>query len=130
MAKKETKEVDLANLLADSLNKQSKDQMVAYFLDGTDAPTNVEGWISTGAAMLDVAILGRIGQTVRMNRKRGRGSFLLQMPALTRTDRNGRVIEYAYAAAHCATEFTSLLDGTAEYRYNAQGRLERETGSQ
>ena len=28
------------------LNKQSKDQKVAFFLDSDDVPTNVEGWIS------------------------------------------------------------------------------------
>ena len=30
---KATKEVDLAEVLAESLNKQSKDQKVAFFLD-------------------------------------------------------------------------------------------------
>ena len=53
------KELDLADILAESLNKQSKDQKVAYFLDSDEAPTNVEGWISTGAAMLGVAISNR-----------------------------------------------------------------------
>ena len=54
-----TKEVDLAEVLAESLNKQSKDQRVAFFLDEDGAPTNVDGWISTGASMLDVAISNR-----------------------------------------------------------------------
>ena len=39
------KELDLADILADSLNKQAKDQKVAFFLDSDEAPTNVEGWI-------------------------------------------------------------------------------------
>ena len=56
---KATKEVDLAEVLADSLNKQAKDQKVAFFLDNNDSPTNVEGWVSTGASMLDVAISNR-----------------------------------------------------------------------
>ena len=42
---KATKEVDLAEVLADSLNKQSKDQKVAFFLDNNDSTTNVEGWV-------------------------------------------------------------------------------------
>ena len=42
MAKKQ--ELDLADILADELNKQSKDQKVAFFLDGDEAPTNVDGW--------------------------------------------------------------------------------------
>jgi len=56
---KATKEVDLAEVLADSLNKQAKDQKVAFFLDNNDSPTNVEGWVSTGASMLYVAISNR-----------------------------------------------------------------------
>lgn len=58
MAKK-SKEEDLASVLAGELNKLSKDQKVAFFLDGDDAPTNVGGWVSTGCAMLDVAISNR-----------------------------------------------------------------------
>ena len=58
MAKRED---DLASLLADSLNKQNKDGKIAYFLDddSSDAPTNVKDWLSTGNAMLDVAISNR-----------------------------------------------------------------------
>jgi len=57
MAKK--KEMDLAAELASELNKTNKDQKVAFFLGEDDAPTNVDGWISTGCAMLDVAISNR-----------------------------------------------------------------------
>lgn len=53
------KEENLAQLLADSLNKANKDQKVAFFLDSDEAPTNVAGWISTGSSMLDVAISNR-----------------------------------------------------------------------
>ena len=57
--KKAVKELDLADILAGELNKQSKEQKVAFFLDSDEAPTNVEGWVSTGCAMLDVAISNR-----------------------------------------------------------------------
>ena len=53
------KDLDLADILAGELNKTAKDQKVAFFLDSDEAPTNVEGWISTGCAMLDVAISNR-----------------------------------------------------------------------
>lgn len=59
MAKKKEKELDLADILAGELNKQSKDQKVAFFLNDDEAPTNVDGWVSTGCAMLDVAISNR-----------------------------------------------------------------------
>lgn len=57
MAKKV--EVDLASELATALNKTSKDQTVAFFLDSDEAPANIPGWVSTGSAMLDVAISNR-----------------------------------------------------------------------
>ena len=39
---------ELANVLADSLNKQFKDMKVAYFLDGSDTtPTDIKEFIST-----------------------------------------------------------------------------------
>jgi len=56
MAKKRKDEADLASVLAEELNKTTKDQTVAFFLDSDAAPANIPGWISTGAAMLDVAI--------------------------------------------------------------------------
>ena len=59
MAKKKVMELNLADILADELNKQSKDQKVAFFLNDDGAPTNVDGWVSTGCAMLDVAISNR-----------------------------------------------------------------------
>ena len=60
MAKKKAKkELDLADILAGELNKQSKDSKVAFFLNDDEAPTNVDGWISTGCAMLDVAVSNR-----------------------------------------------------------------------
>ena len=48
---------ELANVLADSLNKQFKDMKVAYFLDGSDTtPTDIKEFVSTGSTMLDLAI--------------------------------------------------------------------------
>ncbi len=53
------KEVDLADILVESLNKTAKDQKVAFFLDSDDTPANVVGWVSSGASMLDLAISNR-----------------------------------------------------------------------
>ena len=53
---------DLASVLADNLNKKfkSSNYKVAYFLEGdTDAPSEVNEWISTGSTMLDLAISNR-----------------------------------------------------------------------
>jgi recombination protein RecA len=91
------KEVDLAEVLADSLNKQSKEQKVAYFLDSDEAPTNVEGWISTGAAMLDVAISNRpygglpVGRITEITGLEQSGKSLLAAHLLAETQKLGGV---------------------------------------
>ena len=54
------KKDDLANVIADELNKQFKHQQVAYFLEGDGSnPTDVTDFISTGSTMLDIAISNR-----------------------------------------------------------------------
>jgi recombination protein RecA len=95
MAKKTTKQDDLAELLATSLNKSSKDQKVAFFLDEEGAPTNVEGWISTGAAMLDVAISNRpygglpVGRIIEVTGLEASGKSLLSAHSLAETQKQG-----------------------------------------
>ena len=51
---------DLANILADTLNKKFKNFKVAYFLDGSDStPTDIREFLSTGSSILDLAISNR-----------------------------------------------------------------------
>lgn len=96
MAKK-TKEEDLASALAGELNKLSKDQKVAFFLDGDDAPTNVGGWVSTGCAMLDVAISNRpyggfpVGRITEITGLEQSGKSLLASHVLAETQKKGGV---------------------------------------
>ena len=92
---KATKEVDLAEVLVESLNKQSKDQKVAFFLDNDDAPTNVEGWVSTGASMLDVAISNRpygglpVGRITEITGLEQSGKSLVSAHLLAETQKLG-----------------------------------------
>ena len=96
MAKREE---DLASILADSLNKQNKDGKIAYFLtdEGGDAPTNVKDWISTGNAMLDVAISNRpyggfpVGRICEITGLEQSGKSLLSAHILAETQRKGGV---------------------------------------
>jgi RecA/RadA recombinase len=74
MAKsKKVVEDDFAQLLAETLNKKSKTAQVAHFLSNDGTPANVLGWISTGNAMLDLAISNRpnggfpIGRIIELN---------------------------------------------------------------
>ena len=65
MAKKKevvttSKSDDLANVLAESLNKAYKDEgKVAFFLSEGDDPSLISDWISTGSSLLDLAISNR-----------------------------------------------------------------------
>lgn len=98
MAKsKETNELDLADILAEELNKTSKEQQVAFFLDSDEAPTNVSGWVSTGCSMLDVAISNRpygglpVGRIVEVTGLEQSGKSLLSAHLLAETQKQGGV---------------------------------------
>jgi recombination protein RecA len=90
---------DLAEVLLDSLNKKQKDQKIAFFLDDDSdgAPTNVNGWVSTGAAMLDVAISNRpyggipVGRITELTGLEQSGKSLLSAHILAETQRQGGI---------------------------------------
>jgi recombination protein RecA len=109
------KEVDLAEVLADSLNKQSKEQKVAYFLDSDEAPTNVEGWISSGAAMLDVAISNRpyggfpVGRITEITGLEQSGKSLLAAHALSETQKLGGVAVLIDTETAVSREFLDAI---------------------
>ena len=94
---KATKEIDLAEVLAESLNKQAKDQKIAFFLDNNDSPTNVEGWVSTGASMLDVAISNRpygglpVGRITEVTGLEQSGKSLVSAHLLAETQKLGGI---------------------------------------
>jgi recombination protein RecA len=98
MAKKQE---DLASVLADTLNKKNKDGKVAYFLTGDnstdDSPTNVTDWVSTGNAMLDVAIANRpyaglpVGRIIEFTGLEQTGKSLICAHALAETQKKGGV---------------------------------------
>ena len=94
MSKKTTRD-DLADVLASSLNKQFKGYKVAYFLDGSEeTPTDLTEWISTGSAMLDLAI---------SNRKHG-GIPVGRITEITGLEASGKSLLAAHALANCQKE--------------------------
>jgi recombination protein RecA len=109
------KELDLAEVLAESLNKQSKEQKVAYFLDTEDAPTNVEGWISTGASMLDVAISNRpygglpVGRITEVTGLEQSGKSLLSAHLLAETQKLGGVAVLIDTETAVSREFLDAI---------------------
>jgi len=114
MAKK-TKEEDLASVLQGELNKLSKDQKVAFFLDGDDAPTNVEGWISTGCAMVDVAISNRkyggfpVGRITEITGLEQSGKSLLASHVLAETQKKDGVAVMIDTETSVSREFMEAI---------------------
>ena len=113
MAKKE--EMDLADILASELNKQSKDNKVAFFLDDDTAPTNVEGWVSTGCAMLDVAISNRpygglpVGRITEVTGLEQSGKSLLSAHLLAETQKQGGVAVLIDTETAVSREFLEAI---------------------
>ncbi|MEK9767569.1 MAG: ATPase domain-containing protein [Betaproteobacteria bacterium] len=88
---------ELAESLADSLNKKS-DGKVAFFLDGFDTtPTDLDEFVSTGATMLDLAISNRphggvpLGRIMELTGLEGSGKSLLSAHLLANVQKMGGV---------------------------------------
>jgi len=114
MAKKK-EELDLADILAGELNKQSKDNKVAFFLDDDSAPTNVDGWVSTGCAMLDVAISNRpygglpVGRIVEVTGLEQSGKSLVSAHLLAETQKQGGVAVLIDTETAVSREFLEAI---------------------
>ena len=109
------KEIDLASVLASELNKTTKDQKVAFFLGEDDAPTNVDGWISTGCAMLDVAISNRpygglpVGRITEVTGLEQSGKSLVSAHLLAETQRQGGVAVLIDTETAVSREFLEAI---------------------
>ena len=106
---------ELADILANSLNKKNKEQKVAFFLDDSDTPANVGGWISTGCAMLDLAISNRpyggipIGRITEITGLEQSGKSLLAAHVLAQTQRDGGVSVLIDTENAVSREFLSAI---------------------
>ena len=115
MAKKKVKELDLADILAGELNKASKDQKVAFFLNEDEAPTNVDGWISTGCAMLDVAVSNRpygglpVGRITEITGLEQSGKSLVSAHLLAETQKQGGVAVLIDTETAVSREFLEAI---------------------
>ena len=109
---------DLASVLADNLNKKFKDSnyKVAYFLEGdTDAPSDVNEWISTGSTMLDLAISNRpngglpVGRIIEITGLEASGKSLLAAHALADTQKKGGLAVYIDTENAISREFLEAI---------------------
>ena len=107
---------ELANVLADSLNKTFKDMKVAYFLDGSDTtPTDIKEFISTGSTMLDLAIANKpnggiaVGRITEINGLESSGKSLIGAHILAETQKKGGVAVYIDTENSVSEEFLKVL---------------------
>jgi recombination protein RecA len=89
---------ELAQLIADSLNKLNKDEQVAYFLDGLEeTPADMKDFISTGNTILDIAISNRphggiaVGRITELTGLEASGKSLVAASILRNTQKRGGV---------------------------------------
>ena len=119
MAKKKSElEDSLAATLADSINKQFKGQnyKTAFFLDGdSDAPTNVNEWISSGCSMLDLAISNKpnggfpVGRITEITGLEASGKSLLAAHTLAETQKRGGLAVYIDTESATSSEFLHAI---------------------
>ena len=107
---------ELAQVLADSLNKQFKDTKVAYFLDGSNAtPTDVKEFISTGSSVLDLAISNRpnggvaVGRITEINGLESSGKSLIGTHILAETQKKGGIAVYIDTETSVSREWLETI---------------------
>lgn len=111
MAKNES----LEKALASTLNKKNKGEKIAFFLDDTESPTHVPGWVSTGCSMLDLAISNRphggipIGKITDINGLNQSGKSLVSAHLLANTQKKGGVAVLIDTESAASMEFMSAI---------------------
>ena len=107
---------ELAQVLAESLNKQFKDTKVAYFLDGSNAtPTDIKEFISTGSSVLDLAISNRanggvaVGRITEINGLESSGKSLIGTHILAETQKKGGVAVYIDTETSVSREWLETI---------------------
>lgn len=114
--KDSTKRDELAELLANELNKSNKDGgKIAFFLDEEENPADISDWISTGSSMLDLAISNRphgglpVGKMIEFNGLEGTGKSLVSAHICAETQRKGGIAVVLDTENAAAPEFWKSL---------------------
>jgi recombination protein RecA len=99
---------ELADTLVETLNKNSDDGKIAFFLDSQDDPSQILDWVTTGNDLLDLCIANRrnagfpVGRIVEITGLESSGKSLLAAHLLASTQKKGGVsvfIDTEYAVA-------------------------------
>jgi recombination protein RecA len=107
---------ELADVLADTLNKKFKNMKVAYFLDGSDnTPTDISDFISTGSTVLDLAISNKpnggiaVGRITEINGLESCGKSLVGAHILAETQKKGGLAVYIDTETSVSQEFLEVI---------------------
>ena len=107
---------ELAQALADNLNKYFKNNRVAYFLDGSDStPTDIKEFISTGSSILDLAISNRpnggiaVGRITEINGLESSGKSLIGTHILAETQKKGGLAVYIDTETSVSREWLETI---------------------
>ena len=106
---------DLAASLAADLNKTNKGQDVAFFLDGSGAPTDVDEFVSTGSSTLDIAISYRpnggipVGRITEITGMEASGKSLVASHILAETQKKGGLAVYIDTESAGSVDFLQAI---------------------
>ena len=112
---KTKKEPELSDILADELNKYSKSQKVAYFLNQHDSPTNIDSWVSFGNDILDLVVSNRpnggapVGRIIEVTGMEQSGKSLLSAHLLATTQKQGGVAVMIDTETAVSPEFLEAI---------------------
>ena len=105
-----------AQALADNLNKNFKNNRVAYFLDGSDStPTDIKEFISTGSSILALAISNRpnggiaVGRITEINGLESSGKSLIGTHILAETQKKGGLAVYIDTETSVSREWLETI---------------------
>lgn len=106
---------ELANSLAEQLNKSSDQGKIAFFLDAQDDPSQILDWVSTGNDVLDLAIANRAhggvpgGRITELTGLEASGKSLLAAHLLATTQKNGGLAVFIDTEYAVSPEFLTAI---------------------
>ena len=114
MAKKKA-QPELADILAEEINKSSKTQKSAYFLTEKDSPANISGWVSFGNDILDLIVSNRpkagapVGRIIEVTGLEQSGKSLLSAHLLAETQKQNGVAVLIDTESAVSPEFLEAI---------------------
>ena len=106
---------ELAQKLADGLNKKFKDFKAVHFLGSEDTQTDLREWVSTGSTTLDLAISNRpngglpVGRIAEFTGLEASGKSLIMAHLLANTQKKGGIAVYIDTENALSEEFLSAV---------------------